>query len=111
VGAHLIAFDVREVAGGGRRREDIVCGGDLRPVAGQPLQREEALLLLQERIYTAWRNKRVVSLVSFDVTGAHNGVYKDRLLQRLQARGIPSDLVDWTDAFCSKRTVTIVVNG
>jgi hypothetical protein len=72
---------------------------------------EQALLLLQERIYTAWRNKRVVSLVSFDVTGAHNGVYKDRLLQRLQARGIPSDLVDWTDAFCSKRTVTIVVNG
>jgi hypothetical protein len=34
---------------------------------------EQALLLLQERIYTAWRNKRVVSLVSFDVKGAHNG--------------------------------------
>ena len=72
---------------------------------------EQALLLLQESIYTAWRNKRVVSLVSFDVKGAYNGVYKDRLLQRLQARGIPSDLVNRIDAFCSTRTATIVVNG
>ena len=72
---------------------------------------EQALLLFQEHIYTAWRNKRVVSLVSFDVKGAYNGVYKDRLLQRLQARGIPSDLVKWVDAFCSERTATIVVNG
>jgi hypothetical protein len=72
---------------------------------------EQALLLLQERIYTAWRNKRVVSLVSFDVKGAYNGVYKDRLLQRLHARGMPSDLVNWIDAFCSGRTATIVVNG
>jgi hypothetical protein len=71
---------------------------------------EQALLLLQGRIYTAWRNKRVVSLVSFDAKGAYNGVYKDRLLQRLQARGIPSDLVNWIDAFCSRCTATIVVN-
>lgn len=35
----------------------------------------------------------MVSLVSFDVKGAYNRVYKDRLLQRLAARGIPSDLV------------------
>jgi hypothetical protein len=72
---------------------------------------EQALLLLQERIYTAWRGKKVVSLVSFDVKGAHNGVYKDRLLQRLAARGIPPDLVGWINAFCSGRTATIVVNG
>jgi hypothetical protein len=72
---------------------------------------EQALLLLQERIYTAWRSKKVVSLVSFDVKGAYNGVYKDRLLQRLAARGIPPDLVNWIGAFCSERTATIVVNG
>jgi hypothetical protein len=72
---------------------------------------EQALLLLQERIYTAWRGRKVVSLVSFDVKGAYNGVYKDRLLQRLAARGIPSDLVSWIDAFCSGRTATIVVSG
>jgi hypothetical protein len=72
---------------------------------------EQALLLLQERIYTAWRGKKVLSLVSFDVKGAYNGVYKDRLLQRLAARGIPPDLVKWINAFCSGRAATIVVNG
>jgi hypothetical protein len=48
---------------------------------------EQALLLLQEEIYKAWRNRKVLSLVSFDVKGAYNGVFKERLLQRLRARG------------------------
>jgi hypothetical protein len=50
-------------------------------------------------------------LISFDVKGAYNGVYKERLLQRLRARGIPPALVQWIDAFCSRRTATILVNG
>lgn len=54
---------------------------------------EQALLLLQEHIYSAWRNGRVLSLISFDVKGAYNGVCKERLLQRLMARGIPWNLV------------------
>jgi hypothetical protein len=72
---------------------------------------EQALLLLQEHIYNAWRSKKVLSVVSFDVKGAYNGVYKERLLQRLTARGIPPGLVRWIDAFCSQRTATILVNG
>ncbi|KAF4944619.1 hypothetical protein FSARC_14621, partial [Fusarium sarcochroum] len=71
---------------------------------------EQALLLFQEQVYKAWRNRKVVSLVSFDVKGAYNGVFKDRLLQRLEARGIPKRLVKWIDAFCSNRTATITVN-
>jgi hypothetical protein len=54
---------------------------------------EQALLVLQERIHKAWRSKKVLSLVSFDVQGAYNGVYKERLLQRLQARGVPPILL------------------
>ena len=72
---------------------------------------EQALMLLQESIYKAWRARKVLSLISFDVKGAYNGVYKDRLLQRLAARGIPAVLVRWIDAFCSDRTATILVNG
>jgi hypothetical protein len=72
---------------------------------------EQALLLLQEHIYNAWRSRKVLSLISFDVKGAYNGVYKERLLQRLTARGIPPGLVQWIDAFCSERTATILVNG
>ncbi|EED12717.1 reverse transcriptase, putative [Talaromyces stipitatus ATCC 10500] len=72
---------------------------------------EQAILLLQEEIYKAWRNRKVLSLVSFDVAGAYNGVFKERLLQRLKARGIPDKMVQWIDAFCSGRTATITVNG
>ena len=72
---------------------------------------EQALTLLQERVYQAWRSRRVVSLVSFDVKGAYNGVCKERLLQRLAARRIPPQLTKWVDAFCSNRTATLVVNG
>ncbi|KAL3704532.1 hypothetical protein TMatcc_008203 [Talaromyces marneffei ATCC 18224] len=72
---------------------------------------EQALLLLQEEIYKAWRNRKVLSLVSFDVQGAYNGVFKERLLQRLKARGIPDKIVQWIDAFCSRRMATILVNG
>lgn len=72
---------------------------------------EQALLLLQECIYKAWRSRKVVSLISFDVAGAYNGVCKDRLLQCLRARGIPHNLIAWIDAFCSRRTASIIVNG
>lgn len=72
---------------------------------------EQALMLLQESIYKAWRARKVLSLISFDVKGAYNRVYKDRLLQRLAARGIPAELVRWIDAFRSDRTATILVNG
>ena len=72
---------------------------------------EQALLILQEQIYKAWRARKVLTLTSFDVKGAYNGVFKDRLLQRLRARGIPESLVKWIGAFCSGRTATIMVNG
>ncbi|WAO97111.1 Hypothetical protein NCS54_01482000 [Fusarium falciforme] len=72
---------------------------------------EQALLLLQEQIYAAWRRGRIVSLVSFDVKGAYNGVWKERLLQRMKARGIPEQLVGWVEAFCSNRTASILING
>jgi hypothetical protein len=72
---------------------------------------EQAILLLQERIYEAWRRREVLSLISFDVKGAYNGVCKERLLQRLRSRGIPEILTNWIDAFCSNRTVTIEING
>jgi len=72
---------------------------------------EQALLLLQEQVYNAWRRRDVVSLISFDVKGAYNGVCKERLLQRMKARGMPEELCRWVEAFCSDRTATIQVNG
>ncbi len=72
---------------------------------------EQALLLLQEQILTAWRGRNILSLVSFDVKGAYNGVCKERLIQRMKARGIPEKVLRWVEAFCSGRTATIQING
>ena len=72
---------------------------------------EQALMLLQEQIYNAWRGRKIVSLISFDVKGAYNGVCKERLVQRMRARGIPEELCRWTEAFCSQRTASIQING
>ena len=53
---------------------------------------EQVLIVLQESIYKAWKSRKVLSLISFDIKGAYNGVYKKRLIQRLKARGIPETL-------------------
>jgi hypothetical protein len=72
---------------------------------------EQALILLQEHIYKAWRSRKVLSLITFDIKGAYNGVCKERLLQRLRARGIPPLIIRWISNFCSERTASISVNG
>lgn len=72
---------------------------------------EQALIVLQEYIYVAWRRRHVISLISFNVKGAYNRVCKERLLQQLKARGIPPRLIRWIEAFYSNRTATIQVNG
>jgi len=49
----------------------------------------DALQLATEDIYQAWKRKHVVTMLSFDLKGAFNGVNKDVLVQRLRARRIP----------------------
>lgn len=69
------------------------------------------MTILQESIFQAWRDKKVLSLVSFDVKGAYNGVTINVLAKRLRRRGIPNALVDWITCFCSQRKASVVVNG
>ena len=45
-----------------------------------------ALAHLQEQIFDAWRGRRTLSLVSFDVKGAYNNVSKEPELARLRRR-------------------------
>ncbi len=56
---------------------------------------EQVLMLLQERIYKVWCQRKILSLISFDVKDVYNRVYKKRLLQRLHARYISSSLCWW----------------
>ena len=71
----------------------------------------QALSLLQEKIYDAWRDGKVLSLVSFDVKGAYNGVDRNVLLGRLRCRQVPEVVVRWVESFCSNRQACVVVNG
>ena len=72
---------------------------------------EQALILIQEKIYKAWRSKKVFSLLSFDVKGAYNGVLASRLIQRMRNRRIPERWLQWIEAFCSNRSASMVLNG
>jgi hypothetical protein len=71
---------------------------------------EQALNVLVEKIYDAWRSGNVLSLVSFDVKGAYNGVSKEVLLRRLSENRLPECLIRWISCFCTERRARIVVN-
>jgi hypothetical protein len=68
---------------------------------------EQALNLVIERIHHAWKNKKVLTLVSFDVKGAFNGIHAHILERRLRARGIPEQAVRWIRNFCTQRKAQI----
>jgi len=70
---------------------------------------EQALNVLVEKVHDAGRRGRVLSLVTFDVQGAFNGVYTDILCQRLQQRWIPREIVKWMRSFCSNRKAAVMV--
>lgn len=59
----------------------------------------DALLTVQEKIYQSCRDKKVLSLVTFDLKGAFNGVATDILLRCLRAHRIPEDYVRWIQGF------------
>ena len=71
----------------------------------------QALTILQENAFQAWRDNKILSLVSFDVRGAFNGVDVSVLAQRLKRRGIPHPLVRWIGDFCTGRKASVTVNG
>ena len=70
-----------------------------------------AISYLQESIFNAWRAKKTLSLVSFDVKGAYNNVATEPLLQRLRQRRIPEPIVRWVHDFCTNRKACVMVNG
>jgi hypothetical protein len=72
---------------------------------------EQALDVLVEKIFEAWRGGRVLSLVTFDVEGAFNGVHPAVLEGRLRERCVPEIMVKWIRSFCEQRTGNVVVGN
>jgi hypothetical protein len=70
-----------------------------------------AISYLQEAIYDAWRGKKRLSLVSFDVKGAYNNVATGPLLERSRQKRIPETMVKWIEDFCTNRKASVVVSG
>jgi hypothetical protein len=62
---------------------------------------------LQRRDFFTGGGGGVLSLVTFDVQGAYNGVNKEVLQQRLRKCGIPEFFVRWVYSFCSNRRAAI----
>lgn len=70
----------------------------------------DALLVLQEKIYQAWKDKNVLSFITLDVKGAFNGVATEVLLYQLQKRRLPEKIVCWIKSFCENRKATVTIN-
>ncbi|KAJ5135375.1 uncharacterized protein N7515_004653 [Penicillium bovifimosum] len=68
---------------------------------------EQALVVLSNAIDQAWYKYKVVTLISFDLKGAFNGVNWVGLDHSLQARGIPMIVRKWIASFMSDRHANI----
>jgi hypothetical protein len=72
---------------------------------------EDALTILSENIYKAWKKKKVYSAVFLDVAGAFNYVHHRRLAHNLRQREIPHVLVKWLQSFLTGRSTQLHFNG
>ena len=68
---------------------------------------EQALNLVNKKIYEAWKEHKVLTLVTSDVKGASNEVRAHVLEQRLRARRVSEPAVQWIRNFCSQRRVQV----
>ena len=68
------------------------------------------LLILQEKIYQAWRDKKVLSLIIFNIKKAFNRIAIKILIKRLRETRLPEILIKVIQDFCSNRKATVMVN-
>jgi hypothetical protein len=54
-----------------------------------------------EKMFKAWRRKKVASLLMLDVSGAFDNVSHARLPHNLRKRGLPLQLAQWIQSYLS----------
>src|SRR5579859_6063593 len=72
---------------------------------------EDAMMLLTENIYAAWRKGEIFSMVFMDVAGAFNNVHHKRLISNLRKRRIPPKVIRWIESFLHGRSTQLAING
>jgi ribonuclease HI len=68
---------------------------------------EQALLILVNAIWTAWRDHKVLTLMAFDLKGAFNAVNKDVLDHCLGQRRVPLQARTWIESFMENRSASV----
>ena len=72
---------------------------------------EQALLILVDAVWAAWRRNEVVTLMAWDVKGAFNGVSRPAMDSILCRLGIPSMARRWINSFMDDRWASIKFDG
>jgi ribonuclease HI len=72
---------------------------------------EQALLILVDAIWKAWRQNKVVTLMALDIKGAFNGVNRLAMDHLLRGMGIPKIAREWTNSFMKDRWACIKFDG
>jgi hypothetical protein len=71
----------------------------------------DAVAVLINRTQEAWKRKEIVAVLLMDVKGAFDHVSRGRLLARMVAMRIESNLVRWVDSFLQNRRIRMVIDG
>ena len=60
---------------------------------------EDAMTVLSENIYSAWKRGEIFTAIFLDIAGAFNNVHHERLIYNLRQRGIPEKIATWIQSF------------
>ncbi len=63
-----------------------------------------------EKIYTAWNENKIASLLIMDVSAAYPNTSHQRLLLNLRKRKIDTKMVDWVPSFPTNRHIIVKTN-
>ena len=63
---------------------------------------EDAMIILSEHIFQAWKKKKVFSAIFMDVSGTFNNIHHRRLAHNLCTRRIPHQITNWINSFLSR---------
>jgi len=71
---------------------------------------EHALHYVLERVYSAWSEGKISSILLLDISGAFDKVSQPRLLYNLRKKGIDDRIVRWIESFLSNCTAILRTN-
>jgi len=71
---------------------------------------EDAMMMLSESIYEAWKEQKIFTAIFMDVADAFNNIHYKRLFNNLQKRRIPKVIIGWIQSFLSEHTTQLIFN-